>query len=238
MPATEPHFAPDSRALLKVKDSVAAVLRDEIFGGRLPPGMKIVEGKWAKRLGVAQSSIREAINTLVVEGILEKGSGRSARVTLLGEEEIRQTYQFRAVIEGYAARLVAETRADLSDLDQLIADMRAAIDCGNVEAFYERDLRFHMRLCEKSGNRYLEQSLHRLLVPLFAFVVIRVHAGQNDAGRWERSIEQHRQMLDAIRTGDPLLAEQQVRHSIGRFFAQTSDVLAAQAGADTKEERC
>jgi DNA-binding GntR family transcriptional regulator len=216
----------DPRSLLMVKDSVAAVLREEIFKGGLQPGMKIVEGKWAKRLGVAQSSIREAINTLVIEGIIEKGSGRSARVTLLGEDQINQIYQFRAVLEGFAARLVAEQKADLSDLEQLIADMRAAIDCGNIQAFYERDLRFHMRLCEKSGNRYLEQSLHRLIVPLFAFVVIRLHARQDGQERWERSIEQHRQMLQAIQSGDPLLAEQQVRHSVNRFFSQTNELLA------------
>jgi DNA-binding GntR family transcriptional regulator len=218
-----------------VKDSVAAVLRQEIFGGELAPGMKIVEGKWAKRLGVAQSSIREAINTLVAEGMLEKGSGRSARVTLLGEEQIRQIYQFRAVVEGYAARLVAEKQPDLADLDQLIADMRAAIDCANVEAFYDRDLRFHLRICEKSGNRYLEQSLQRLIVPLFAFVVIRVHKQRDDPGRWDRSIEHHRQMLQAIRSGDPQLAEQQVRHSINRFYSQTNEFLSADAPAVGKE---
>lgn len=227
--------AADPRGLLKVKDSVAAVLRQEIFGGSLQPGTRIAEGKWAKRLGVAQSSIREAINTLVGEGVLEKGSGRSARVTLLGPDEIRQIYQFRAVIEGYAARVVTEMKADLSDLDQLIADMRAALDCRNVEAFYERDLRFHMRLCEKSANQYMAQSLHRMIVPLFAFVVIRIHARYDDPGPWERSIEQHRQMLQAIRSGDPALAEQQVRHSIACFSIHTAEVIAERGPLANKD---
>jgi DNA-binding GntR family transcriptional regulator len=97
---------------------------------------------------------------------------------------------------------------------------------------------FHLRLCLRNGNRYLEQSLHRLLVPLAAFVVIRVHAGQDDPGRWDRSIEQHRKMLQAIRSGGLLLPEQIVRHSIGRIFPQTSEVLASRGSLGKQEELC
>jgi DNA-binding GntR family transcriptional regulator len=57
-----------------VKDSVAAILREEIISGRLQPGDRIIEGKWAVRLGVAQTSIREALNRLMTEGFVEKGS--------------------------------------------------------------------------------------------------------------------------------------------------------------------
>ena len=172
-----------------VKDSVAAVLRQEMYNGNLQPGQAIVEGKLAKRLGVAQTSVREAINTLVAEGFVEKGSGRSARVTLLGDAEITETYQLRAVLEGFGARLVTEKEADLTDVVQTVADMRAAIDCRNIAAFYERDLRFHLLLGQKSGNRFLGQTLRRLMAPLFAFVVIRVHAHDDNPERWEHTLE-------------------------------------------------
>lgn len=222
-------FAPlgDPQNLLMAKDSAAGILRDEIVSGKLRPGEAIIEGKTAKRLGVAQTTIREAINTLVAEGFLEKASGRSARVTLLGEEEVSQTYQFRAVLEGFAARLVAEKKEDVADLTQLIADMRAAVDCNNIRAFYERDLRFHLLICRKSGNRCLEQALQRLIVPLFAFVVIRVH-GRDEKPEWTRSIEQHQQMMQAIRSGDPYFAEQHVRNTILKFFAETRQLVTEQ----------
>src|SRR5258708_18421627 len=60
----------ESRALLK--QSLAARLRDEILQGRIAPGQKIIEGRWARHFGVAQLSIREALNILAAEGFVTK----------------------------------------------------------------------------------------------------------------------------------------------------------------------
>jgi DNA-binding GntR family transcriptional regulator len=57
-----------------VKNNLAERLRAEIISGSLPPGPRIVEGKWAPRFGVAQGSIREAINLLAQDGFVTKAS--------------------------------------------------------------------------------------------------------------------------------------------------------------------
>ena len=103
--------------------------------------------------------------------------------------------------------------------------MRSAVACRNIRAFYERDLRFHLLICEKTGNRYLEQDLRRLIVPLFAFVVLRVHGEDKNPETWARSIEQHEQMLQAIGSGDPFFAEQQVRNTIFKFSSATHGLI-------------
>lgn len=214
------------RNLLLVKDSVAAILRDEIINGSLQPGDSIVEGKWRKKLGVAQTSIREAINTLVAEGFLEKKPGRTARVISLTSQDVVRIYEVRSVLEGLAARLVTQQESDLSELDQLIADMRSATHCQNIRAFYERDVRFHLWICENSKNQYLEQCIRRLVVPLFAFVVLRLHGEySSDPSRWERVIKQHEQIVQAIRSADPCFAEQQVRNTIYRFHSETEALI-------------
>ncbi|MCU1314411.1 MAG: transcriptional regulator, GntR family, partial [Acidobacteriaceae bacterium] len=69
-----------------VKDEVADRLRAEIASGALRPGIRIIEGHWARKFGVAQASIREAINLLAQEGFVTKASGRSARVVNLTEQ--------------------------------------------------------------------------------------------------------------------------------------------------------
>src|SRR5947209_3885216 len=51
-----------------VKESLAASLKNAITEGRLVPGQRVVEGKWAREFGVAQASVREAINLLISEG--------------------------------------------------------------------------------------------------------------------------------------------------------------------------
>src|SRR5215475_5790329 len=95
-----------ARALLK--ENVAERLREEILAGRIVPGEKIVEGKWAREYGVAQISVREALNILVAQGFVTKGHGRSARALKLEKEDIIHIYQVRGVLEGLAARLIAE----------------------------------------------------------------------------------------------------------------------------------
>jgi DNA-binding GntR family transcriptional regulator len=74
--------------LLLVKDNLAAYFREEIIGGRLSPGEKIVEVKWAKLLKISQTSVREALNILSAEGFVQKGSCRTAQVTKLSVADI------------------------------------------------------------------------------------------------------------------------------------------------------
>jgi DNA-binding GntR family transcriptional regulator len=213
------------KELLHVKDNLAAHFRNEIVSGRLRPGENIVEVQWAKTLGVSQSSVREALNILSAEGFVQKGSGQIAQVTKLSDEDIQHSYELRAVLEGYVARVVAKRKLDLSDLDQSIADMRSAIDCKNIQAFYERDLQFHFLLAEKSGNKMLQQAVKRILLPLFAFVVIRVYGGRVSDEQWNKSLERHQRIVDALKSGDPVYAEHLVIETIYSFRDETNDVL-------------
>ncbi|HEU0120345.1 MAG TPA: GntR family transcriptional regulator [Bryobacteraceae bacterium] len=207
-----------------IKDSIAARMRHEILDGTLAPGEPIVEGKWAVRLGVAQSSIRAALNILESEGFVERGNGRSARVTHVSPDDVPHNFEVRVALESLAARLVTIRQPDLSDLDQVVADMRSAVNCRNLQAFYERDLRFHLTLCEKAGNPVLTQMLRRLLVPLFAFVIIRTHEKMGGAERWLRSITQHEQILASIRAGDPAAAAAEVAGIIGYFSTDIDEL--------------
>src|SRR5271170_6274454 len=79
--------------LLLVKDNLAAYFRQEIISGRLAPGEKIVEVKWAKLLKISQTSVREALNILLAEGFVQKGSGRTAQVTKLSDADVSHSYE-------------------------------------------------------------------------------------------------------------------------------------------------
>lgn len=205
--------------LLLVKDNLAAYFRQEIVSGRLAPGEKIVEVRYARLLKLSQTSVREAINILISEGLVQKGSGRTARVTQFTEEDVTHSYELRAVLEGYCARVVAQKKIDLSHLEQTLADMRSAAECQNINAFYERDLRFHMLMAEMTGNSLLLQALRRIIVPLFAFVVI--HTVRTQRGKWIESIERHGRIIEALKTHDPVFAERLVIQTIETFHEHT-----------------
>jgi len=105
-----------------VKNTLATQLREEIMQGHLAPGQRIIEGYWAERLGVAQTSVREAINLLIAEGFVTKASGRSARVTSYSTADIAHIYELRGALEG---RLTAERKPELGSLETALREMRA-----------------------------------------------------------------------------------------------------------------
>ncbi len=213
-----------SSSLPLIKDSVANHLRDEIISGRLESGAPIVEGQWAKKMNVAQASIRAALNILVSEGFVQRGAGRSLRVTLMSPEDIAHTFQVREALETFGARLATERHPDLSELEQIVADMRTAVDRRNLLAFYQRDLKFHLTLCSLAGNPVLEHILNRLLIPLFAFVIMRTHDKMDDSSRWPESVAKHERIVEAIRGGDPDVAAREVSSIVGYFSGDIGEL--------------
>lgn len=207
-----------------IKENVADFLRTEIISGRLKPGDPIVEGQWAKKLNVAQASVRAALDILKSEGFAQRGSGRSLIVTAMTPEEIVSNFQVREVLEIFSARLVSQKKPNLSELDQIVADMQSAVDLRNLQAFYQRDLRFHLTLCRLAGNPVLERMLTRLLVPLFAFVIMRAHDTMDDSARWPNSVDKHRQIVKALREDEVEVAVQKVSSIIGYFSGDISEL--------------
>lgn len=200
-----------------MKHTVADSLRKEIASGSLRPGVRIVEGTWARKFGVAQGSIREAINLLAQDGFVTKAAGRSARVVNLSEEDVVKIFELRATLEGLAARLIAHRAADVSPVEDALKRMRQALANERAEDMLDADLRFHLELCRLSGNDYVLEHARRILVPLFAFARIRVLSSGQDASVWGKDIEAHQRIVDLIKEGQADVAEQYVRHAISRF---------------------
>ena len=100
--------AAEDRALRNlVREHVLAALR----GGQLPAGARIHETELARTLGVSLAPVREALFRLVDQGVIEHRPRRGFFVTVLGEQEIEEIYTARALLEGFAARLIAERYA-------------------------------------------------------------------------------------------------------------------------------
>lgn len=200
-----------------LKQDLAGRLREQILRGHLAPGQRIVESFWASRFGVAQISIREAINLLIAEGFVSKSTGRSARVIQLSHEDIHEIYEVRGSLEGLAARLAAERKADLTQLENAIVAMRKAIQKSSMHDLINADLEFHLELCSLSGNRVLLLHAKSMLVPLFAFVSMRAATMREGARAWHTDLARHKLILDVIREGDPVAAEFVVRAALRRF---------------------
>ncbi|HEY1985642.1 MAG TPA: GntR family transcriptional regulator [Terracidiphilus sp.] len=206
-----------SAIITLVKDTVADRLRAEIASGGLAPGIRVIEGYWARRFGVAQASIREAINLLAQEGFVTKASGRSARVVNLTEQDVLQIYELRGALEGLAARLLAMRPHDIQPLELALEMMRRASKRKRPSELIEADLKFHLELCRLSNNSYVFDHARRVLLPLFAFVRIRVISSGQDTSLWGRDFDAHQRIVDLVKEGHGEVAEAYVHRMMARF---------------------
>jgi DNA-binding GntR family transcriptional regulator len=207
-----------------LKQSLAVQLREAILSGKLAPGEKIVERRWAREFGAAQVSVREALNILIAEGFVTKGHGRSARVLRLTDSAIIHTYQVRGALEGLAARIVVEQKLPIADLEAAMIDLRLAVESNDVRSVIDRVQKFHLCLLKKPGNPFLLENGQRLIVPLYAFTLMQALAKGLDASPWVPQVPNHQRIVDAIRMGSPQLAEQVVIHVTNHFMEHYLEV--------------
>lgn len=209
------HPSKTTKGLVKTK--LADRLRHEIVKGSLAPGERVVEGKWAVKYGVAQGSIREAINILAQDGFIRKESGRSARVINLSEADVAHLYDLRGAMEGLAARLAAAGHPDLGNLQATVHEMREATLEGRRERLLDCDLQFHLELCRLSQNPFVIEQARRILLPFFAFVRMKVTTSGQKTAVWSRDLEAHQRIVDLLREGEGEVAEQYVKRVMERF---------------------
>jgi DNA-binding GntR family transcriptional regulator len=205
--------------VILLKATVAERLCVEIVEGRLGPGEKIVEGSWARKLGVSQASIREAINILVKDGLVTKAQGRSARVVNLSADDVRQIYEMRGALEGLAARLAAEKLGDTAKVEKELSTMQRSAERHDLAGLLDANLNFHLGLCELSGNTYLVEQAYKLLTPFFAFVRIRAIASGQSASLWAKDLPAYRRIVELIQEGESEIVEQYVRKVMVRIAA-------------------
>lgn len=220
-----------------VKHSLAERLRGEIIAGRLRSGVRIVEGTWGRKFGVAQGSIREAINILAQQGFVTKAAGRSARVVSLSEEDVLELYALRGAIEGLAARLAAAREPDTSNLEHAINKMRQAAKKNRCQDLLDGDLEFHLELCRLSGNSHLLEHARRILLPFFAFVRIRVLVSGQSTSAWDKDLEAHQRIIDLLREGEGDVLEQYVQKVMARFGATAYDNWEKRPSASKKRSK-
>ncbi len=220
-----------------VKEQLAVALKEAILRADLNPGQRIIEGKWAREFGVAQASVREAINLLIGEGFLVKDAGRSARVVRYSHQDMVHIHEVRAALEGMAAQLAAAHKADLSHMEAALQHMNEAILQQDVSGVIRSDLEFHLGLGQASGNAMLADMLRRTISPHFAFV--RVFASKTHIGVeiWAKDMPRHRRMIELIREGNPEVAGLYVQHAVGGFVHVNFDILEEMLGPQARQKR-
>ena len=158
-------FAPIEQTPLKVQ--IADQLRRAIVTGRLRPGAVLVETALAEQLNVSRAPIREAVQMLENDGLVETVAYKGKRVKPLTVREVVETCEMRTMFEVAAARRILAHGTGVDTLWQPCRVMAAAAAAGDREALVVADEAFHRMLIELSG--------HALLGQLWAGLYLRIH---------------------------------------------------------------
>ncbi|MBW9120137.1 FadR family transcriptional regulator [Microbacterium trichothecenolyticum] len=204
---------------MAVTDEAIEKIKDMIVRGELTPGSRLPPEKdLAERLGLSRNSMREAVKALEVIRVLDVRRGDGTYVTSLepkllleavsfvvdlhDDDSLLEIFAVRRVLESHATGLAAQ-RADDDDVARLDAEISGVATDTDIESLVEHDVRFHGAIARLAGNDYLASLLESLTSQT---VRARVWRGLTQAGAVERTLDEHRAILDAIADRDIELA--------------------------------
>lgn len=211
-------------------DLVYETLRAQIVGGVLRPGHKLTVDALVRDLGVSKIPIREAMQRLESHGLVVTTAHVGAVVAPLDLHEVRGAFLARQVLEARSTRLAAEaiSAAQLNTLDDLHAEMRAALRAGDLRRMSDCNARFHLTIAAATGFQVFVDLTDTLLLAIWRYRAV----SPLDQNSWSRVVSEHEQIMHALHDRDPAAAESAADHHL-RSQTDHESSLWEQTAAET-----
>lgn len=204
--------------------SVYRNLREAIVDSRFQPNERLVEADLARRFGAGRTAIRAALVRLDQEGLVERQPNRGARVRLVSDREALEIEEVRVALEQMLARHAATriTRSHVADLRRILADMTARVEAGDPLGYSELNARFHEMIWAIA-----DQGVAATLVANLKSQSIRFqYRTILQPGRPDRSLREHRLIVEALASGDPGASETAMREHLSRVVETLKSAIA------------
>ncbi|MEV0068917.1 MULTISPECIES: GntR family transcriptional regulator [unclassified Amycolatopsis] len=198
-------------------------IREAVLDRQLLPGERVTVRPLTERLGISPTPVKAALAILEREGFLVARRHSGYFVAELTVADMRDIYELRSAVDTLAARDIARTQPAelLARLAELVAGQQAALAARDVPRYAELDREFHALIWQGSANR-------RLLA-IADLLGAQLQLGQNVTitvpGRPEASLDEHGEILDALRSGDTAAAEQATRRHVAQVIRALESAL-------------
>jgi DNA-binding GntR family transcriptional regulator len=217
-----------------LSDQAYRALREDITTGTLQPGQRLTERGLAEHLGVSPTPVREALQRLEHERLIERDAVRAIRVADPSVAKLRELSLIEVALQGVAARLAAE-RATAAEVAAIVAACdraEALADGGDWDEARVRELLevtrgFHRLIDEAAHTQTLIDMIATATAFDWAFRLKWAADSHQDAASLQRSLEQHRRVAAAIEARDAAAAEEAMRLHTG---SRAEAYLAIAAG--------
>lgn len=189
-------------------------LREAIIRGEYPPGAPLSEGTLADTYGTSRTPIREAVQQLQSEGLVEVRPRVGTFVREPSRRELGELFQLKAVLEGLGVQLLAQ-RGHIAETDLLrdnLDESDRAVTDGDVERYARLVHDFHGLIVQGADNTRLSEH-YQMLMNQLAYHRIVITTLQHP-GRLGASLQEHRTVFDRIVDKDPFGAEQAMRDHV------------------------
>lgn len=217
------------RDALTLRELTTGKLRDAILSLRFKPGEHLVERVLCEQTGVSRSCLREALQHLESEGLIERRGGRGVFVASVTVEEARQIYEVRAALEPEIGRLFCEraTEADINELFDLVEALGEAMEAHDIQNYVKALDGFYEALCAGSRNLVARRILHTLQGRMS--YLRAVTTAKASASRERETVQLMREMAEAARRRDPLEVARRCRAFVERSATFAVEVLSEKA---------
>lgn len=198
---------------MPIRERAYEYLKGCLLSGSFSPGERLTEEHLAKKLGISRTPIREALHKLETEGLIKPLATRGFVASQDSEEDVEELFEIRAVLEGYALRVVCGriTEPVLEKLEEAVDKAEASLEVQALDAVFQWNTRFHDLLHEAITDKH---RLYQQMVTMRQYVLrYRKNTLEYpDGGR--RTVDGHRKILLALRLRDADLCERLMREHI------------------------
>jgi DNA-binding GntR family transcriptional regulator len=211
----------------RVSDRAYESIRELIVSGKVKMGTRLTETQLSESLGISRAPIREALQRLAAEGLVDASAHQGVRVTELDADALAELYNVRVGLESVAVRQFIRRGASTHRLQQAVERMESAALKGQYASIVRAELDFHRLIAEGSENALLL----RLYRELEGRVLVALALDDAQFAELDEIAREHRPVLEAIEAGDELAAARTMEDHI----VSTVGPLLERLGGDRSE---
>jgi DNA-binding GntR family transcriptional regulator len=207
---------------------VVLAVRDGIMQGTYAPGQRLPEADLVSLYRASRGTVRTALAQLENEGLVQRERNRGARVRPISLEEAVEITETRAVLEGLCAAKAAEraTADDRARLRELGDVMRGAVESADIPAYSRTNQLVHRAVRDISGHQTAGLMLDRLRTQSVRYHFrVALLPGRPGIG-----LREHLDVIDAVCSGDPAIAEQTMRAHLLSVVSALQELAKSQPG--------
>ena len=195
-----------------LRDIAYASIRRAIIESRLAPGEFITEESLSTELGVSRPVLRESVQRLQVEGLLERAGNGRVRVCGVSTEEVQDLYAVRSALEQLSVEEAVGkmTPGVIAELHETLGRMRTAASQGSPQKVTESGGDFHAILRRVANNPVNDQMMHMIGGRIDRYRLLSVSTTARD----RNSLSEHERILEALANGDVAAAKRAMSEHI------------------------